>query len=184
LVILAALKLLVKKLASIFLLTSFFLNIIGYHVFFYLRQQELKSGMREYLHSGNRLENVTELQISVNDNKELGKLKWENDKEFHLNGIMFDVIEKRIENGKWIIRCISDKQETSLVKAYEKMNQDDPATSNRSTVLLKLINLPFIVTKKISLSSIKEQSNIFPYPYSYNISSYHGDILTPPPQLS
>mgnify|MGYP001550130519 FL=1 len=140
--------------------------------------------MREYLHSGNRPGDVTELQISVNDSKELGKLKWENDKEFHLNGNMFDVIEKRIENGKWISRCISDKQETNLVKAYEKMNQDDPAAKNRSTVLLKLINLPFIITKMSSLSSIKERSNIFSYPSSYSISSYHGDVLTPPPQFS
>jgi hypothetical protein len=45
----------------------------------------------------------------------MDQLDWEGDDEFSFKGEMYDVIEKKIEDGKLIIRSIADRRETALL---------------------------------------------------------------------
>jgi hypothetical protein len=169
-----------KKSFSILLLSCLLFNVAGYHIVFYIKQAEIKAEMKKtLLHSDN--EEVSILFFSLDDKEALAKLEWEGDDEFELNGNMYDVVEKKIQDDKLIIRCISDKKETALVKSYEKINHKDNSNS-RSVLLLKLINSSYLPEKNnvicidnnLALLYISFQQEI--------ISSYRHDVLTPPPQ--
>jgi hypothetical protein len=171
-----------KKLVAILSLCCLFLNIIGYHVIFYIRQAEIKTEMKKLLLQEKSNKEQTILIFSLNDENCISKLEWEDDEEFRLNGEMYDVVEKKIEDGKLIIRCISDKKETALISKFEKMNKENNSKS-KSALLIKLISSTYLPAenteqfkKVISVpSTIDLQSKI--------ISRAH-DVLTPPPQVS
>ena len=134
---------------------------------------------RSLLHSGSK--EVELLVFSLNNKKDLEKLEWEDDDEFELNGEMYDVIEKKTKDDKLIIRCISDKKETALVKSYEKINHEDNSNS-RSVLLLKLVSSFYLQEKN---NVICKGNNLTLQYISFQqrfISSYRHDVLTPPPQ--
>jgi hypothetical protein len=131
------------------------------------------------LHTNNKEEEL--LVFALNDKKAVEKLIWEGNDEFRLNGEMYDVIEKKIQNEKLVIRCISDKRETVLLKKYEKINHEGNSRS-RSALLLKLVGSSYLsgvnnvicINNNLALLHISFQQEI--------ISSYRLDVLTPPPQ--
>ncbi len=172
-----------KKIFAILLLCCLLLNIIGYHIIFCIRHSEIKAEMKRLLrlHANNEEQEV--FAFSLNDKKALEKLEWESDDEFNLNGEMYDVIDKKILDGKLLIRCISDKKETALLKKYEKINNENNS-KNKSALLLKLVSSSYIsstntnaIIKNIPVATkVSFQSEI--------ISSSHHEVLTPPPQVS
>ena len=117
----------------------------------------------------------------MDDKKTIAQLEGEGD-EFSLNGEMYDIIEKKIVNGKLVIRCISDRKETAMIKKYQKLNKENNSKS-KSALLLKLVsgsylaatNSEFIMEYTISPSKI--------YFHAQIISSQASDVLTPPPQF-
>ena len=116
----------------------------------------------------------------------LKSVRWEEDgNEFEMNDEMYDVIEKRVEDGKNIIVCISDKNETALIKKFEKVRDEAQGSSQtKSNTILKLIFSPYFVSDLNYSFVLDNKSNLhFLYPPSF-ISSINREILTPPPQLS
>ena len=171
-----------KKLFSILLLSCLLFNTAGYHLIFYIRQAEIKAEMkRSLLHSDNK--EVDLLVFSLNDKKNIEKLEWEDDDEFELNGEMYDVIEKKTQNGKLIIRCINDKRETELIKNYEKINKEGNS-KNRTALLLKLLDNTSAspVTIELFIKNILKPAKVSFC--SIAISSCYHDVLTPPPRVS
>jgi hypothetical protein len=89
-------------------------------------QEEIKSEMREAIRMQTYSENETDFVFSVNDKQSMKELNWEGDDEFSFHSEMYDVIEKKTENGKLIIRAIADKQETALLnKSKDHWNQNE-----------------------------------------------------------
>ena len=115
-----------KNLIVIFLSVCFLLNIIGYHVIFYLRQEGIKTEMREAIRMQTYSADETDFVFLLKDKQSMSQLDWEGDEEFSYNGEMYDVIEKKTEAGKLIIRSIADKQETALLnKVKDHWNQNE-----------------------------------------------------------
>ena len=148
-----------KKLIVIFLTVCFLLNITGYHIIFYLRQQEIKAEMRAAIRMQTYSEGETDFVFSANDKQSMKQLDWEGDDEFSYNGEMYDVIEKKTENGKLIIRSIADKQETALLnKAKDHWNQNEK--SNKvADELFQLLQSLFHSSKAEELVFIKPSVN-------------------------
>ena len=124
--------------------------------------------------------------FSLNDKIRLAKLEWEDDHEFRLDEKMYDVIEQKTENGKLIIRCISDEKETALVKEYEAMNKNEMSGNSPGSKTITLINLfSYYLPAENSLSFTSEM-NVFQASFLLpdNISKGHKKIFTPPPQVS
>ena len=115
-----------KKLIVIFLSVCFFLNITGYQILFYFRQEEIKAEMREAIRLQSYSENESDFVFSLSDKQAIKQLEWEGEDEFRFKSEMYDVIEKKTENGKLVIRAIADRQETALLnKAKDHWNQNE-----------------------------------------------------------
>ena len=165
------------------LICGLFLNVIGYHVVFRLRQAEVKAEMKKLLRSNMNNKDVEQFVFSLKDRDAIEKLEWEGDDEFSLDGKMYDVIEKRTENGKLIIRCISDEKETILIKKYEQINNEAGNSKGKTALLIKLIGSSYLATSASDLS-INDFQPIQKTSFTDGIISIdHPDVLTPPPQL-
>ena len=126
-------------------------------------------------------EDETNFVYSLDDKKSIEQLEWESNDEFSLNGEMYDVIERKIENNKLIIRCISDKKETALIKKYEKINNENNSKS-KSVLLLKLVSSSYLPTTNTELLIKCKPVPSIIYFRSDIVSSQPLDVLTPPPQ--
>ena len=89
----------------------------------------------------NRVE--TDLVISLNDRKTMEQLNWEGDGEFSFNGEMYDVIEKTTTNNKIVIRCISDKKETALLKQIADNWRENRKSNNIVNEFFQLLQTLF-----------------------------------------
>jgi hypothetical protein len=170
-----------KKLIVIFLSVCFFLNITGYHILFYFRQEEIKAEMRESIRLQTYSENETDFIVSLNDKPSMDQFDWEGDDEFSFKGEMYDVIERKTENGKLIIRSIADKRETALLnKAKDHWNQNEKS-NKAAEELFQLLQSLFHSSKTEELVFIKPSvyKNSF---ISLQLPSEVIQIPTPPPR--
>ena len=174
-----------KKTVSILLLFCLLFNVVGYYIVFHICRAEIKDEMKKTLRQNIHNQDQEIFCFSLNDKAAISKLEWEDDQEFRLDGKMYDVIEKKIEDGKLIIRCISDEKETELVKKFEQINTEKESnTKGRTALLIKLIGNAYIVATVSDLPV--ENSALIQRPYfnSNIITPLRSDVLTPPPQLS
>lgn len=172
-----------KKLIVIPLLCCLLLNIIGYHIIFYFRQQEIKSEMKRLILTRPNSKDENDFVFSLNDKKGLARLEWDGDDEFCLDGEMYDVLEKKIENNTLIIRALADKKETALLrKANDNWKENDKSN--------KIANELFQLLQSLYHHS-KSDELAFTAPTQYNFNlPIKGlplcvkKIPTPPPQRS
>jgi hypothetical protein len=181
------LKTAVKKVISFILLVCLFFNLSGYHLFFYLRKQELKADMKEILRSSLMNKDIQQFILPLNNKGLVADIEWEGKEEFRMNGEMYDVVEKRIEDGKMIIRCISDTKETSLIKDYEKTCKDDFSnfpSRHKSALLLKLVSSLY-VSPSVNDPFFCNIPLVKYMPICYRIIlPIPPDILIPPPKVA
>ncbi len=174
-----------RRLIALILLLFILLNIFGYQVVYLLRRHEIKEEMIEFLKNKPDDKLVTEFRIDLNDKKTLDKFEWEEEHEFRLDGEMYDVIEKKAENGALIIRCVNDRKESDLVRAYQEINkdrQDNSSSKNPSAILFKLMGANFIVLTHNEFLFSTNREIIFYDTFSDNIPSQCLDVLIPPPK--
>jgi hypothetical protein len=170
-----------KKVIVIFLLVCFLLNITGYHIIFYLRQQEIKAEMRAAIRVQTYSGDETDFVFLLSDKQSMEQLDWEGDDEFSYKGEMYDVIEKKITDGKLIIRSIADKQETALLnKAKDPWNQNEK--SNKvADELFQLLQSLFHSSKTEELVFIKPSVYRISF-ISLSLPLQVKKIPTPPPR--
>ncbi len=171
----------VKKIIIILLCICFFLNITGYHIIFYLRQQEIKAEMREVIRMQSHNEHETDFSFSVNDKHSMDHLDWKGDDEFSFNGEMYDVIEKRIENGKLIIRSIADKRETALLDKLTRHWNQSEKSNKVADELFQLLQSLFHSSKTDEFVLIKPLVDKISF-ISLPLPSQVKQIPTPPPR--
>jgi hypothetical protein len=120
--------------------------------------------------------------FSLDDKKSIDKLHWEGDDEFKLNGQMYDVIEKKIENGKLILRCIIDKKETALIQMFHQMNNESNS-KRKLALLMQLVNSSYLAVKNSETLITYRPVPSSIHPPTDSFSSEAPDVLTPPPQI-
>ena len=111
-----------KSFLTISILVIFSIVQVGYGVLFFCSIQQAKEDMKIRIFSSLK---DSELDvISYTENQD--KIVWEEEgKEFSLNGEMYDVVRCKSINNKKIIYCVSDKNETSLLKKYSKIIEEN-----------------------------------------------------------
>ncbi len=172
-----------KKFFAILLLASFSVQVTGYHIFFHMKQAAIKktanSRIQRAVEEGRTDHFVFTLQEAAT------LLQWEEDGEFRYQGEMYDLVDKKIENGKIYIRCISDKKETGLVKNYRKMTNDDfgGSSKKRTSLLLKLIATFYTPAVTTCMETRPIPGEISWATYQSPLASSISEILTPPPQF-
>jgi len=172
----------VKKIFAILLLLSFSVQITGYHLFFHIKQTNIKKSARSRIRRA-----IEEGQVEqfVFTSAEAQTLAWEDDKEFHFKGEMYDVIEKKEVNGNVHIRCIRDKKETELVKNYQKITKDDFSGSSkkRTSLLLKLIATFYTPVSNPGMETFAGPGKLNWAIAASPLFFSNTEVLTPPPQF-
>jgi hypothetical protein len=176
-----------KRIVAAILLICLFLNFTGYNLIFYFRQKEVKAEMKEILHSSLVNKYADQLVFSLEDKTSIDGLEWKGSDEFSWKGEMYDLVESKTKNGKLVIRCINDKNETKLQKDYEKMQKDDfkgKSSRNTATEILKFVNSIYVCEiVNIPVLNIISKEKYF-CTTGDNLRSFATDVLTPPPQLA
>src|SRR5689334_24395148 len=171
----------VKKLIVIFLSFCFLLNITAYHLIFYFRQEKIKTEMREGIRMQRYSEHETDFTFSLNDKRSIDQLAWEGDDEFSFNGEMYDVIEKKNENGRLIIRAIADNRETDLLNKvrghWDQNEQSNKVADELFQILQSLYHSPKAQTLVLIRPSVNRNAFI-----SLPLPSLAKTIPTPPPR--
>ena len=108
-------------------------------------------------------------------------VEWENESEFRYNNEMYDVIEKNADGHQKIIRCISDKKETALLKAFQKATKQ--SSKQKTNLLSKLISIQFVPAKETQTTIDFLSASISYSHLSLSLLEQSKDILKPPPQI-
>lgn len=170
-----------KKLIVISLCVCFFLDITGYQIIFYFRQEGIKAQMREAIRMQSFSEDETDFVFSLNDKQAIGQLDWEGDDEFSFNGEMYDVIEKKIKDGKLIIRAIADKQETALLnkaKNHWSQNEKDNKVASEFYQLLQSLFHSSKAEEVVFIKPLVNRNHFISLPLPSQVKK----IPTPPPR--
>jgi hypothetical protein len=175
-----------KKIFAIVLLTSFLVQITGYHLYFNILQQNIKSTVKKTIHF-NLSEKVTEHFVFSLANTNASEMpEWEGENEFSLNGEMYDVVSMKKENSMLYVSCISDKKENELINSYKNIAGKDfgGPSKNRAALILKLAYSLFTNASNIE-NHVKPQSIKVQW-LNYTSFLYNStiDVLTPPPQIA
>jgi hypothetical protein len=172
-----------RQFFAILLLISFSVQLRGYHIYFHYRQGTIRKAAKKAIRQRIKEENTEEFIFTIATGHE--KPEWENDHEVRFRGEMYDVIEKREENGMLYIRCISDEKERILVDNYRQVTKDDYAgtSEKRATLISKLIH-PFYTEISLAGSDMK----IRPQKEKWftlipSLLSAKAEVLTPPPRF-
>lgn len=140
-------------------------------LFAVLRKKEIKEQMRQELKYG---ELVT---VFVPEREVI----WMDDHEIWVNNSMFDIAEKKLENGVYTFKGMYDKAETELVKK-------ERAATGKSTEQNKLLShlfksIPKFCTQQFCMvAPIAADNHYAIIPSSSPVNPFR-EILTPPPQL-
>ena len=125
---------------------------------------------------------IPESSLEVFVVEELGdKIVWEEEnKEFSIEGALYDVARIKKIDGKTFLYCINDKKEEqlldNLIKAVNKNHDNKQGRNNIKSLLLDLVCM-----------SDEEEPNFFSVPSAYSffdvtlVSSFE-EINSPPPK--
>jgi hypothetical protein len=100
-----------KKAGSIFLLSIFLFNTMGYFIAFKISQVEIKQEIRKDIENGTTSNSVSEIVIG---NSELASVNWVEDDEFEYNNERYDLVKKSEGGTSTTFYCIKDSEESTL----------------------------------------------------------------------
>jgi hypothetical protein len=175
-----------QKIISVILLISLSLHVTGYHFLFHLRQWEIKATIKKRVRRNLDAESTEQFVFSIHPVQGDEQPEWEGDDEFRYQGEMYDIIEKKIVDGKIYVRCISDKEETQLIRNYQQLTKNEashPISKKRTGLLFQLINMAFTAVKGhdpyAELAALRYRYRAYA---SMLLATQPAEVLTPPPQ--
>ncbi|MDQ3277146.1 MAG: hypothetical protein M3Q06_02395 [Bacteroidota bacterium] len=133
--------------------------------------------MKRMLRQNRHRKGVVEFSF---DKEELQALQWEEENEFQWRGCMYDVIEKKVVDGKTIITCISDKEEDRLLNEY----RENTAHRNRADgPLLKMLPDYFLPDKGVLLLPLFRLAITTFFEHVSSLLFQPSFVVGPPPKL-
>lgn len=174
-----------KKIVAILLLGCLGLNLTGYHVVFHFRKAGLRMAMKRMMRRQVRSRDEVVFSFSLTEQNRHNKPEWEDENEFRLHGKMYDVIGKKVENGKLVVRCISDDKETELINKYEDVldKQLGKSSKHRTAALIKLFTSPYTIPSTfLQTAFVNPAKKLFPR-HQPGIVAVYRDVITPPPRF-
>ncbi len=153
----------------------------GYYAAFRILRKHHKTEIKQLLYSGGAKELQQEFTFSKTEYKQLD---WKDEKEFMLNGNMYDVLKKELlPSGKYRLIChhdLNDQTIFSFLIRYHKQHTGN--NQHHQTIkLLQLLSIADIPTERTSISLPKQ---MLPEIYFVNHfrTSYAVKPATPPPK--
>jgi len=109
---------------------------LGYHLISNFQRSELRESMREALETGSAKKDMRVIVFEEN----AAAIRWEDEgNEFYLDGKLYDVSSIEKQNGKTLIHCVCDEDESELVDNVAKTVAavNDKATGKESKHVVK-----------------------------------------------
>ena len=169
-----------RKGIAISLILLFVISQAGYYFHYTLQREQLRTEMKKQL-LANMPDDTLEL-ICQEDND----IRWEEqDKEFYLNGRLFDVARIEKINGKTWLYCIGDKKEHQLVQDMAKLagSSGDANTGGvtaKHTLKFQLNDYIVHSIEKIIYTRLFHHQQYFNFDES--VSSVVAEVNAPPPR--
>ena len=168
-----------KRLLSILFLVAITFSTIGINILFPLQQHFIKKEIKRKIKHSLPEKELTLITVnSANENQ----LDWEDEKEFHYKGNMYDIVRKK-ENpdGSITYYCINDTQEKELFINLNNLVKDKSGKEN--TLMKNMLGVQWIPTSPekqnvIVFNSLLQQNN-FNYSSTYQFS-LEKSIIQPP----
>ena len=167
---------------SILLSLLIILNSSGYVLIYIERLANNKHDIEAIIATSKDLSAFEKFIFTKEDFKY--KLNWKDEKEFELNGNMFDIAKIEIKPNKVIVYCIQDDKEEELISSFEKVNNENNSKDkiHFSHTLINTFNFTAIENDSYRHKRI---SNLTPVLGCY-FNNYHSVFLespTPPPRF-
>jgi len=165
-----------KKALAASLLTILFTSQVGYYFIYTIHQYIIKEEMEKEM-----LTRIPESSLEVIVAEDLGdKILWQEDnKEFSIDGVLYDVARIKKSEGKTFLYCLNDKQEKQLLDGLTKaVNANHGNKQEKNSIKSLLADLVCM--------NDEEQSTIFSVPSSYSlfnvtlVSSFEEINILPP----
>jgi hypothetical protein len=120
----------------------------------------------------------------INETEKGNNIVWEEEeKEFSLNGQMYDVAKKVIVNGQTILYCLNDKKEEQLIETMAKKIKEstDNGTANKnhhSTIKFQVSDFT-MASEKMAVKTVSVTQSY--YDFAALLPFNTKEIITPPP---
>ncbi|MFZ1808564.1 MAG: hypothetical protein WAU36_15130, partial [Cyclobacteriaceae bacterium] len=159
-------------------LTILLTHLIGFYVYFVVRQGQIRQEMRESIGS---LPDE-EFETFVFTVEEYQKIKV-NGFEVKIDGKMYDHSTPKFENGKVTLFARHDKDEDDLISFITKIvNSSDQDKKPVPSQLLSFFNLTFLSPQQLTFVIQQDKIQSFDC-YSSNLLTQYFPVESPPPQL-
>ncbi len=155
---------------------------LGYHLLLGLNRLSVRGEMHRMIRAG-MVKEATGF-VFPSDSRHLpAGFAWEDEDEFSFNGKMFDVVEKKIEGDRMIVKAIADEKETAVLAKISASWKENEKDNRIRSGLMQLLSNLYVDTNESVTGLIKP-------PTYHSISFEQGLprplklIPTPPPQYS
>jgi hypothetical protein len=170
-----------KKLLAASLLALIFTSQLGYYFIYTFQQHLIKERMEKEL-----LSNIPESSLDLIMAEQYGdKIVWEEkNKEFSIDGILYDVVNIKKVEGKTYLFCINDKKEKelldNLVKAVRSSNDNKGNKQNGNSVKFQFSDL--IADKHEAEPSPLVSADLQHISFNTDIVTSDKEVNSPPPK--
>ncbi len=172
---------LVRLVLTFTILIAMVFMTLGYYAAFRILRKQHKTEIKQLLRSGGAKELQEEFTFSQAEYKQLD---WKDEKEFMLNGNMYDVLKKELlPSGKYRLICHHDLNDQTIFAFLTRYHKQQTGNDqHQQTIkLLQLLSIADIPTEQASVSPPEQ---ILPEIYFVNHfrTSYAVKPATPPPK--
>ena len=166
----------IRRLLAGGLFVIFLINSIGCFIYFEIKRKSIRHEIKHsILHKLLDSQLVRIINNDYNDND-----------EFEMNGIMYDVMRKEVRNGQVILWCFEDKKETELNRSIESLVKKDVANSpiqKTQKIIINFLKTPLSILKKpLFIFQLKINSHI-KLLFTSTLSTIFLSVASPPPDL-
>jgi len=166
----------VKKIVSIIVLTALLTHLIGFCIYFVVRQGQIRQEMRESI--GTLPDEEFETFVFTSEEYEKVRV---NDFEVRVDGKMYDHSRPKFENGKITLFARHDAEEDNLISFLaEIINSSTNDTNPIPPQLLSFFNLIYLSPHPLTLTVSTEKENPFDCSNSNLLTQYFPIEYQPP----
>ncbi|HUS00838.1 MAG TPA: hypothetical protein VMY77_03885 [Chitinophagaceae bacterium] len=166
-----------KNLSLIIIICILAYSQVGYYFVMRHHQHEQKEAVKEKIFRQLKDEEFQVISLADHQN-----IYWEEDeREFLLNGEMYDVVKRTTINGKEVLYCINDKKEKALIDNYNLVTKHNSASDKKGkNAFDNSFNL-FVEIDNNSELNFGSPANIF-YSFDSHLLECIANELSPPPK--
>ena len=126
----------------------------------------------------NQIENI---ETVIFPNKSNIYWEWEN-REFLLNGKLYDVVSIQRNDTSTIIKCISDTREEGILKNYFKSLGYPEKNDDQTNILLKFQDIKYLITEIPIIHFVNSFHNEMKNIVEDALPTVFLEIISPPPK--